>query len=301
MISAVLCVYNEEKNIEECLKSLSFVDEIIIVDDGSSDKTVEIAKKYTDKIFPHDHVGYVEPLRNLAIAKAAGNWILVLDADERVPTSLAEKLQTIVSEDDPKLSCIEIPRKNMIFGKWIEHTGWWPDYQRRFFRKDKVTWSDEIHSVPEVDGEVIKLPSEEAMSILHENYENIADYLQRMDRYTSIESEEAREVLHISHFLQKPASEFLFRFFAKEGYKDKEHGLVLSLLQSYFQLVTLTKQWEKNNYKMEGMGANVESVTIVLSSLAKEYLYWYYTVKIESSSNPISKLIYKVKRKLHSL
>lgn len=301
MISAVLSVYNAEDKIEECLKSLAFVDEIIIVDDESTDKTTELAKRYTDKIYPHKHVGYVEPLRNFAIAKATHEWILILDADERIPETLAEMLVNITKEDEKDLSCVEIPRKNIIFSQWIEHTGWWPDYQRRFFRRDKVTWSDEIHSVPEVTGEIRKLPIKEEFAIVHENYQSISDYLKRMDRYTSIESDEEREKVHLSTLLQKPMSEFLFRFFAKEGYKDMDHGLILSLLQSYFQLTTQAKQWEKNSYKMEGMNVSVDSVHIVFSSLAKEYMYWYYTVKIVQTQNPLTKLIYKVKRKLHSV
>ena len=114
-ISAVVNTRNEEKNIADCLKTLQFADEIIVVDMESTDTTKDIAKGYTDKVFDHEMVGYVEPARNFAIAKAVGSWVLIVDADERIPQTLAKKLIEIMLED--KADFVRIPRKNLIFGQ----------------------------------------------------------------------------------------------------------------------------------------------------------------------------------------
>ena len=132
MISVVINTFNEEKNIKGCLESVKWVDEIVVVDMYSDDRTVQIVQDYTDKIFMHKRVGHVEPARNFAISKATGDWVLVLDADERVPRSLATKLKQIVRENPHGVSAVSFPRKNVFFNKWIRHTGWWPDYKRRF-------------------------------------------------------------------------------------------------------------------------------------------------------------------------
>src|SRR6266498_5902614 len=132
-ISVVVTVFNGEKTLNACLESVKWADEIIVVDDGSTDGTISIAKKHTDKIYHHKSQGFVEPARNFAISKTTGDWILVLDADEQVPQSLAEKLQELAGQSETE--CVNLPRKNIIFNKWIQHTGWWPDYNIRFFKK----------------------------------------------------------------------------------------------------------------------------------------------------------------------
>ena len=135
MLSVVTVVWNEEKNLPKMLDSVrNLADEIVVViDDDSSDNTKEIAQKYTKKVYTQKHVGIVEPLRNYAIGKATGDWILLLDADEIVTQELETRIQEIVKNN----SCdyVLIPRKNIIFGKWIISDHWWPDYVYRLFKK----------------------------------------------------------------------------------------------------------------------------------------------------------------------
>lgn len=136
-ISAVLVVKNEEKNLERALKSLNFVDEIIVFDMHSSDQTKKIAQQFTNKVFstPKDF-GYADPARNLALSKAKGEWLLALDADEEISPSLAKKIKELIKNQETDVYFI--PRKNLIFGKAIEHSGWWPDFQARLFKKGMV-------------------------------------------------------------------------------------------------------------------------------------------------------------------
>src|SRR3989344_3049492 len=112
-ISAVINTWNEEKNLAECLDTLDFADEIIVVDMASTDDTKKIAKQYTDKVYDHPYVGYVEPARNFALSKASGNWALIVDAGERITTTLAGKLVDIANNDEADF--VRVPRKNLVF------------------------------------------------------------------------------------------------------------------------------------------------------------------------------------------
>ena len=170
-ISVVVNTWNEEENIRRCLSSVKWADEIVVVDMHSTDKTVEIARKFGAKVFFHQYTGYVEPARNFALRCAQGKYILVLDADETTPATLARKLKKIAKEN--KFDFVRIPRKNIIFGKWIKHSRWWPDYNIRFFKKGKVTWSDKIHSVPLIRGKGKDLEAKEVNAIVHYHYQSI--------------------------------------------------------------------------------------------------------------------------------
>ena len=215
-ISVVINTFNEEANMEKAIKSVSWADETIICDMHSGDNTVAIAKKLGAKIFFHEQVDYVEPARNFAISQATGDWILVLDADERIPQTLAKRLQEIAA-NMKQISSVKLPRKNIIFGKWMKTSMWWPDYQIRFFKAGKVKWRNEIHSKPEIEGGSIDLEPEEKWALIHYNYNNLSQYIGRMNRYTDIE---AKELINNGYkfcwqdIIQKPLSEFLSRFFA---------------------------------------------------------------------------------------
>ena len=191
-ISVVVNTINEGKDITRALRSVTWVDEIVVCDMGSTDGTVKIAKNLGARIIIHPFVNYVEPARNFAISKALGEWILILDPDEEIPNSLAEKLREMV--DQPKSwDFVEIPRKNIIFGRWMKGSGWWPDYNIRFFKKGSVKWGDKIHRPPETFGRGLQLPSEEGYAIVHHHYGSVSQFLERMDRYTNIQAKELRE------------------------------------------------------------------------------------------------------------
>jgi (heptosyl)LPS beta-1,4-glucosyltransferase len=251
MISVVINTLNEEKNLPKALTSVrQLADEIVVVDMKSDDKTQEIAKKSGAKVYEHKRTGYVEPARNFAISKAKGEWILILDADEEISTSLSTSLRKIIK--NPRADYYRLPRKNIIFQKWIKHSRWWPDYNIRFFKKGKVSWSEIIHSVPETRGKGLDLRADEKNAIIHHNYISIEQFVQRLNRYTTLH---AKLLINDGYkfewtdLIRKPTNEFLSRYFQGEGYKDGLHGLALSALQAFSELVMYLKVWEKSKFE----------------------------------------------------
>ena len=250
-ISVIINTFNEEKSIKRAIKSAAWADEIIVCDMHSKDKTIEIAKKLGAKVIFFKEEGFVEPARNYAVSKASNEWILLLDADEELPSQLADRLRKIVNKYK-SISYVEIPRKNIIFGKVMQATGWWPDYQVRLFKKGKVLWQDKIHSKPKLNGEGIKLDPYEDLAIIHHNYQTMEQFIERMNCYTSIEAEQIhKEGYKFSwkDLFEKPLNEFLSRFFANQGYKDGLHGLSLSFLQAFSFLVVYLKLWQIDSFK----------------------------------------------------
>ncbi|MCX6724604.1 MAG: glycosyltransferase family 2 protein [Candidatus Shapirobacteria bacterium] len=297
-ISVIVNTWNEEQNIKRCLDSVKWADEIVVVDMFSTDKTVAIAKKSAAKIFSHKYTSYVEPARNFAIKKTTGDWILILDADEEISSELAQKLKNL-TENKEGLTYFRLPRKNIIFGKWIKHSRWWPDYNIRFFKKGAVCWSEKIHSVPLTRGEGFDLESKEANAILHYHYQTVSQHLERLNRYSDIQARELVEngyKFNWSDLLRKPMSEFLSRFFAGDGYKDGTHGLILSLLQSFSELVKYLKVWEKEGFKFQELP--LDNFAMEMKKLGKELSYWWTTIFINETGNLFKKIPLKIKRRL---
>lgn len=296
-ISLVVNTWNEEENIARCLSSATaLADEIVIVDMESSDRTCELARKFTDKIFTHQRTGFVEPARNFAIEKTTGDWVFILDADEVVPQTLTLKLKQIAQIGE--YDFVRIPRKNLVFGKWLEHSGWWPDYLIRFFKKGKVTWSEEIHSVPVTRGIGFDLPAAEENAIVHYHYTSIAQFIERLNRYTR---EEARQLVGSGYkfswqdLISKPTNEFLSRFFAWEGYKDGIHGFVLSSLQAFSFLITYLKIWEKEKYPEEK--EILPKVGSALRKAQKEFNFWFWQKRAQKADS-FRRILFRIAAKL---
>lgn len=246
-ISAIINTYNEAKKLPECLESLKdWVDEIVVIDMGSEDETLEVAKKSGAKILEHELAPYVELVRNWSVEKATGDWVLVLDPDERIPKTLAKRFQDIVKEK--KFEAVSIPRKNIIFGRFIRHTNWWPDYHVRFFKKGKVSWSNKIHQHPEVKGEILKLPAQEELAIEHLNYDSVSEFLSRQNRYSEVLAQnyyDEGEKFSWFNFFWRPTRISLQRYLRHVGFLDGFYGLALCFLAVIAQISTEVKLWEK--------------------------------------------------------
>ena len=295
-ISVVINTLNEEKNIERAMKSVNWAGEIVVCDMYSEDNTVEIAKKLGAKICFHKKTNYVEPARNFAISKATGDWILVLDADEEIPDSLSKRLQEI-AEKMHQINFVEIPRKNLIFGKWMKASMWWPDLNIRFFKKGTIIWSDKIHIPPKTQGEGIKLEAKEDWAIIHHNYDNLSQYIDRMNRYSTIQ---AREIVNNGYkfqwpdLVQKPLSEFLSRYFASRGFEDGLHGLALAMLQAFSNIVIYLKVWEAEKFKEQEI--NLDEIKNEARLGGQQLNYWFKYGDL--SKNPFKRFAQKVKNRL---
>lgn len=292
-VSVVINTFNEEENIKRAMNSVSWADEILVCDMYSSDKTKEVAKELGARIILHKKEGYVEPARNFAISKARNEWILILDADEEIPESLSSEIKKMINKPISS-DFVELPRKNIIFNKWIKATGWWPDYHVRFFKKGKVLWNNKIHEKPETKGLGITLPPEEKWAIVHYNYQTVRQFIQRMDRYTQIQANQLRKSgyqFKWQDVFQKPTSEFLSRYFSNKGYKDGLHGLALSFLQSFSFLVLYLKIWEMNGFKEQELG--ITEFENEGKLIGKDINYW---INQSVKPNPFKKIFKIFKR-----
>jgi len=283
-----------------------FANEVIVVDMKSTDDTVKIAKKYGAKVFPYEKdLRFADPARNFALSKASGDWILVLDADEEVSPSLKKLLQQIISGDvNEKLqaNCYFIPRRNEIFGKWLNNTGWWPDYQLRFFKKDMASWTDKIHTAPMAKGKVAYIPAEMDLALLHHNYQSVSQFLERLNRYTDLEGSEQfashkRETQFSTTLITESfSSEFFRRFFVQKGFEDGIQGLSLSFLQAMYQMIVALKQWEQEGFPESGEHNSEKDLTS-LEKFQQELAYWIADWKVQHTSG-IESFFWKIRRKL---
>jgi glycosyltransferase involved in cell wall biosynthesis len=292
-ITVVINTLNEEKNLGRALASVKKIaSEVVVVDMHSDDGTVKIAKEFGAKVYTFERKNYVEPARNFAISKATNDWILILDADEELSVELTNKLLEVIKTQE--VSVWRLPRKNIIFGKWMQHARWWPDYNIRFFKKDCVEWSDEIHSVPITTGNSGQIEDKEELAIIHHNYQSIDQFINRMNRYTTIQSDRLIANKHQFYWTDlfiKPSAEFLGRFFAGEGYKDGVHGLALSLLQAFSELVVFLKVWEAHKFKEANL--RLTSVAAELKKIEKETHYWIADAHVKETKS----LKHRIKRK----
>lgn len=273
-ISVVINTLNEEKNLPRVIASIKgLASEIVVVDMESDDKTTEVAKRLGAKVFTHKRVGYVEPARNFAIAKTSGEWILVVDGDEEIPKSLAKKL--VSTTNRPAADYYRLPRKNIIFGKWIKHSRWWPDFNIRFFKKGTVSWNEVIHAVPMTQGKGGELQAKESNAIIHYHYVSLDQYLERLGRYTKVQAEHLKESGYKFSWIdlvKRPTGEFLSRYFAGQGYKDGVHGLSLAFLQAFSELIVYLRVWEGSGFKEEEI--RQKEIKNVFSGALKEVAWW---------------------------
>ena len=293
-LSVVVNAQDVEKDLPRALASINNItDEIVVVDQESSDKTAEIAKKFGAKVFSFKKVEYVELARNFAISKATNPWILILDADEEISGALGAQIQKILK--NPKADYYRISRKNIIFGHWIKHTQWWPDYQIRLFKKGSVSWNEIIHSIPMTQGKGDEVEAKEELSIIHHNYDSVEEYLQRMDRYTSAQSDLlVRDGYKFvwTDLIGKPFKEFVSRYFGGEGYKDGIHGLALSLLQAFSELTLYLKVWQEEKFIDEN--PKLSEVVSTFRNKEKDLHFWESDALYKESG----KISDRIRRKL---
>lgn len=291
-ISVIIHTKNAANIVEKTLRSVSlWANEVLVVDMKSDDRTVEIAKSFGAKILTVDDMKYADPVRNIAIDKAKGPWIVVLDADEEISSSLAMTLQKL--SNDMTVHAYALPRKNMIFGQWAK-TGWWPDYIIRFFQKGYVTWPPAVHSLPVSTGVTVELEANEDNAIIHHNYDSVDQFIDRMNRYTSLEAEQKKDDQSLLNALFR---EYMRRFFAEKGYEQGRYGLALSLLQSCYMLVSAVKKMERKGFSTDDALACSNEVDEDLDAIYRDMCYWIADMHLQTEKSIIKKIYWKIRRK----
>lgn len=244
-ISALILAKNEEYLIEGCLRQLDFVSEIILLDQNSTDQTVKIAQKYTNKILTTSDTNF-STNRN-ALAKAAKEeWLLYLDPDERInDQNIAEIKNTLENEN---YDCVYFPRKNIVLGKWIRHGGWWPDYVPRLFKKENlIGWYGEVHESPKFRGSACQLE----FPITHLTARSIEQMFEKTIKWANIEAGlfSAANYPKVNKYriIKAMVKEFLSRYLYKKGILDGKVGLIEAVYQSLHQAIIFVYLWEIQN------------------------------------------------------
>ena len=244
-LTVVIVTHNEEAYIEECLGSVvAWADEIIVVDGQSTDRTVEIARRYTDRIVVKSNEINPEINKNLGIAQAAGDWVLCLDADERVEDALQEEIQQMLS-NTPDVAGYWIPRKNYIFDQWMRHGRLYPDSQLRLFRHDHGSYPGRnVHEPLAVEGPTGYLRGH----IIHVGtLRSFSHWLEKANHYTTVEAMgqlEHAPPLNNLHVTVQPLKRFITNFVLRQGFRDGWLGLWWAILAAFYEFMVLLKTWE---------------------------------------------------------
>lgn len=245
MISILVLTKNEERVIDACLASAKWADEIILVDNFSNDKTIEITKKYTNKIFQKEFESY-DKERNFALAKAGCEWVFYLDADERISLQLKKEIKQLITQNSSfqTATAFAVPRKNILLGKWQKHGSFWPDYQIRLFKKSALkTWKGELHERPEFTGSLGYLKN----PLIHLTHRDIISMMTKTTQWAPIEAklryETGHPVMSWWRFVRIIRFEALSRF-AKGGWRDGIEGIIEIYYQTFSLFITYVKLWE---------------------------------------------------------
>lgn len=250
-ISALIICKNEERNIEDCIKSVRWCDEIIVIDAFSSDSTFSIIKKYTDKIYQNVWKGFASQ-RKYGLSKVSTEWIFSLDADERCTIELADEIKSLLAKGDIPENCFEIPRKSFFLNKWIKHGGWYPNFQLRLFKTKSAGVSDRlVHESYTAEGKKGKLQNH----ILHYTVTSINEYVQKINSYSDLSALEKinKKRIGFIDILIYPRIAFLHQYILKGNFLDGIGGLMVSNFHMITKLLNNMKLWELQN-KNNGNG-----------------------------------------------
>jgi glycosyltransferase involved in cell wall biosynthesis len=239
-LSASIICFNEEKNLRRCLESLSWADEIIVADSFSQDRTLEIAKEYTDRVFERGWTGYRDQ-KNFATSKCNGEWILSLDADEEVPDALREEIQEKIRRPHGKEG-YRMPRRSYYLGRWINHSGFYPDRQLRLFKRGFGAWvGGRVHERVEVQGRVGNLKND----LLHYPYGgSISGILRKVDAFSGLAAEDMYDRgkrYRLRQLIVRPVIKFMEVYFLKLGFLDGLPGFIIAGMSSFTMFARYSK------------------------------------------------------------
>jgi len=242
-LSVCVITANEEERLRSCLESVAWADEIVVVDAESSDKTVVIAREFTDRVLVRSWPGFAGQ-KNFALDQARGDWILSLDADEQVTPELRHEIERVLRLDGPAIG-YAVPRRNIFWGQWVRHGRLYPDWQLRLFRRGRGRFVDlPVHESVRVEGPVGRLDA----PLLHASYRDLSDCLARFDRYATLAAEDLAERgrrVGPADLVFRPLGRFLSMYVLHRGFLDGWRGFVLASLYAHYVFVRSVKAWEK--------------------------------------------------------
>ncbi len=238
-ISAAIITFNEERNIARVVESLRCCDEILVLDSGSNDRTVEIAEKLGARVVEASWHGYAAQ-KNIAAELATYDWVLSLDADESLSEALEAEIWQI-KKSGPKFDGYTVPRLAQYLGRWILHSGWYPDRKIRLFNRFKARWvGDFVHESVRVEGSVGHLQS----NLLHFTCSSISEHLRTMDRYTTLAAQEIasrQNDISVSRLLFDPPWTFFRTYVLKRGFLDGVEGLAIAYMAAFYNFAKYSK------------------------------------------------------------
>lgn len=247
-ISACVTTFNEEANIRRCLESLRWCDEIVVVDSFSSDRTVELCREFTDRVYQHEWLGYIGQ-KNLIRKMASHEWILFIDADEEVSADLREEILRELQSNDGSIAGYQFPRMVNYIDRWIRHGEWYPDVKLRLFLKDRGrSGGTEPHDQVFVNGGVKTLRGK----LYHYTYDGLHDHLETMNRFSSITAQEKFRIhssFRWSDFLLRPPFRFLKAYLLRGGFLDGRRGFLIALISAFGVCMKYAKLWELEHQK----------------------------------------------------
>jgi len=242
-ISAVVVCFNEEDRIGDCLQSLRWCDEIVVVDSFSTDRTMEICQKYADKVVQRAWTGYRDQ-KAFAHSQTTKEWVLLVDSDERVTPALRDEILSALAQNNGVYAGYSLPRLVFYLGRWWWRGGWYPDYDVRVFRSDRATWGgSDPHEKILVDGKVRRLSN----PLHHFSYRNMEDHIQRINRFTSISSTELKKDgvrWRLSDALFRPFGRFVRSYILKRGFMEGFGGFYVAVSAAVYVFLKYAKLWE---------------------------------------------------------
>jgi glycosyltransferase involved in cell wall biosynthesis len=241
-VSVYMITYNNEETVERALKSVTWANEIVVVDSFSSDRTVEIGRRFTDKLFQRKWPGHRDQYQ-YAADLTTHEWIMFVDADEEVPPELAEEIRGALSEKAGEVDAFFVYRRTFYLGRWIRYGGWYPDGEIRLYRRNKGRWVGGLHARVVVSGRVQPLKN----LYHHYTYRNISDQIQTIDKYSKIAAEDMVQQgkrFSLLKLLFHPPFRFIKEYFFKSGFRDGLPGLVIVISTMYYVFIKYAKLWE---------------------------------------------------------
>jgi len=238
-VSVTIITKNEEKNIERCLKSILWADEIVVVDTFSTDRTVEICQEFTDKVFQEIWLGYGMQ-KNLCASKATNRWVLNIDADEVISSECAAEIQKLLSSH-PEFSFYRFPRKNFIANRWVRYAGWYPDLISRLYDRDLVSFSESLVHEKLISSEKGGVVNQ---AIFHYSFDGMRDYIDRQNLYSSLYAEEKKRLnweANWTHIYLRPVWAFIKIYLLKQGFREGFLGMFLAISMMFYTYLKYAK------------------------------------------------------------